>query len=78
MIIQTVFPLTAVSTGQSARLKRIDAGKKLTHRLNELGLTPGVKMTIVQDNGGPLLVAVRGSRVALGRDMAQKIFVTKL
>ena len=57
------------------RLARIEAGKKLKHRLTELGLTPGVALTVIQDNGGPLLVSVRDSRVALGRGMADKMFV---
>ncbi len=70
------FPLAMAATGQALRLIRIDAGKKLTHRLNELGLTPGVKLIIVQDAGGPLLVSVRDSRVALGRGMAHKMVVT--
>ncbi|MCA9948805.1 MAG: ferrous iron transport protein A [Anaerolineales bacterium] len=72
----THFPLAMASVGQAVRLIHIDAGKKLTHRLNELGLTPGVELIIVQAAGGPLLVAVRDSRVALGRGMAHKILVT--
>lgn len=70
------FPLAMAASGQPVRLTHIDAGKKLTHRLNELGLTPGVELIIVQDTGGPLLVSVRDSRVALGRGMAQKMLVT--
>lgn len=62
--------------GQPVNLISIDAGKKLTHRLNELGLTPGVELIIVQDAGGPLLISVRDSRVAIGRGMAQKMLVT--
>ncbi len=74
----TILPLSMASIGQSVRLKRIGAGRKLTHRLMELGLTPGVELTIVQDSGGPLLVSVRDSRVALGRGMAHKLTVETL
>jgi Fe2+ transport system protein FeoA len=69
------FLLSEVSKGQAVRLVSIDAGKKLTHRLNELGLTPGVELMLVHDSGGPLLLSVRGSRVAVGRGMANKLFV---
>jgi Fe2+ transport system protein FeoA len=35
-----------------------------------------VEMYVVHDAGGPLLVSVRDSRVALGRGMAHKLQVS--
>jgi Fe2+ transport system protein FeoA len=75
---QQTFPLSMTAVGETVRLIHIDAGKKLKHRLTELGLTPGVKVTIVQHNGGPLLVAVRDSRVAIGQGMAHKMRVVPI
>jgi len=72
------FPLAMTAVGETVRLVHIDAGKKLKHRLTELGLTPGVKITVVQHNGGPLLVAVRDSRVAIGQGTAHKMRVTPI
>ena len=72
------FLLSEAAKGQKVRLVRIDAGKKLTHRLNELGLTPGVEVLLVQASGGPLLLCVRDSRVAIGRGMAEKLTVTAM
>jgi Fe2+ transport system protein FeoA len=72
---QKVIPLSIASAGQELQLVKIQAGRKLTHRLAELGLTPGVKIRVVQDNGGPLLISVRGSRIAIGRGMAHKLLV---
>jgi Fe2+ transport system protein FeoA len=69
------FPLTMAVRGQLVRLTKIMAGRKLTHRLTELGLTPGVNFEVLHDHGGPLLLAVRDSRLALGRGMASKILV---
>jgi ferrous iron transport protein A len=63
-------------TRQPLRLVEIRAGHELTHRLTELGLTPGVALSIVQDAGGPLLISVRGSRIAIGRGLAHKLLVT--
>lgn len=68
-------PLAMVGTGQVVKLVKVAAGKMLTRRLAELGLTPGVQLEILQDQGGPLLLAVRDSRLALGRGMAHKIIV---
>ncbi len=47
----------------------------VVHRLLELGLTPGTQLRVVHDAGGPMLLSVRGSRVALGRDLAERVWV---
>jgi len=46
-------------------------------RLTDLGLTPGTKVTVVKSApfNGPLEIFVRGSRLAVGRGMASRIFV---
>ena len=62
--------------GQRWRLEEINAGHKLVHRMAELGLTHGVTLQVLQGAGGPMLVAVRGSRIAIGRGMAHKMMVT--
>ena len=71
-------PLSSTPIGQTVQLKKINADRRITHRLTELGLTPGVELSVIQDNGGPLLITVRGSRIAIGRDMANKIQVTPI
>ncbi len=72
-------PLTAVLPGQRARLVRIQGGHRLIHRLSELGLIPGVEIEVLhRNNGGPLLLAVRDTRLALGRGMADKVWVELL
>ncbi|MFZ5910270.1 MAG: FeoA family protein [Chloroflexota bacterium] len=68
-------PLSMLGAGERARLLKVNAGEGLISRLNAMGLTPGVELTVVQDAGGPLLLSVRDSRLAIGRGMAQKIFV---
>jgi ferrous iron transport protein A len=68
-------PLSMVAPGESVRLVRIAAGHRLRRRLTELGLIPGVELKIMQDEGGPLLLAVKDTRLALGRGMAHKIIV---
>lgn len=74
---QTV-PLSCANTGCPLRLVCIQTDKRLAHRLTELGLTPGVELCIVHNAGGALLLAVRGSRVALGAQMAHKVQVELL
>ena len=64
-----------VTQGERVRLLKVNAGEGLSSRLCAMGLTPGVEMTVIQDAGGPLLLSVRDSRLALGRGMAQRIDV---
>jgi ferrous iron transport protein A len=47
-------------------------------RLATLGFTPGAKLTMVQNFGrGPLIVSIRGTRIALGRGEATKVRVAR-
>jgi Fe2+ transport system protein FeoA len=50
---------------------------RFSKRLNDLGLTPGTKVTVVKSAPfhGPLEVNVRNSRLAIGRGMASRILV---
>lgn len=68
-------PLALVAPGQRVRLVEISAGRRAVHRLAELGLTPGVELEVLQAEGGPLLLAVRDTRLALGQGMAHKVRV---
>ncbi|MCA9980915.1 MAG: ferrous iron transport protein A [Anaerolineales bacterium] len=67
--------LDRAPVGQTLQLKRFNTSEAVTRRLVELGLTPHVSLRLVQDSGGPLILAVRGSRIALGRDMARQVIV---
>jgi ferrous iron transport protein A len=70
-------PLMEAATGEEVRLAEIRGGRGLSHRLAELGLTPGTRMRIVANNhAGPLIVSVKESRLMLGRGMIDRIFVT--
>jgi Fe2+ transport system protein FeoA len=46
-------------------------------RLEDMGLTPGAKVTVVKSAPfhGPIELQVRGSRLAVGRGMAERILV---
>lgn len=76
MSIGSDIVLTQAVIGQPLLLVKIDGGKDVTRRLIELGLTTGVKLRLIQDSGGPVILAVRDSRIALGRGMANKIIVS--
>jgi ferrous iron transport protein A len=69
-------PLSNVKAGQTATIQSLRGGYGFRSRLASLGFTPEAQVTMLQNQGrGPLLVALRGTRIALGRGEAQKIFV---
>lgn len=69
-------PLVMVSEGEEVRLVGIRGGLNLRRRLADLGLNIGMTFRIVRVNpNGPLILAVKDSRLALGRGMAHKVMV---
>jgi Fe2+ transport system protein FeoA len=69
-------PLSTVLAGTSVVLRRIRAGQELESRLLAMGFVPGETVTVCRNAAhGPLVVGVKGSRIMLGRGMAEKIAV---
>jgi Fe2+ transport system protein FeoA len=75
LLASGLLPLSDCPRDRTACLRCLQVDRCVVHRLLEMGLTPGVELRVVQDNGGPMLVSVRGSRVALGRDLADNLWV---
>lgn len=70
-----MMPLTFANAGEKILIKKI-GGKDDTKRfLGSLGFVEGETVTIVSDNGGNLIVNVKNTRVAISREMANKIIV---
>jgi len=70
-------PLSMVPPGQEVELVAVQGGWGIRRRLAEMGLNPGVRIKVIQSDfrGGPLIIAVRDTRLALGHGMAHKIMV---
>jgi len=71
-------PLFMSETGTKVILKEINWGVKLKKKLQDMGLTPGVTMSIVSGSrrgSGAVIVDVRGTRLALGNGVVSKIIV---
>ena len=72
-------PLAMLPQGINVKVVKIVGGKGITRKLVEMGFTPGENVKILHsDFSGPILVSVKGSRVALGRGVAMKIIVDGL
>ncbi|MFO8163309.1 MAG: FeoA family protein [Thermodesulfobacteriota bacterium] len=70
-----MIPLTTINPGQQVTLVDIQGGRGLRSKLYSMGLIPGVKLTLMGNSGGPIMIAVNDTRLALGFGMAQKIMV---
>ena len=70
--------LTELSVDNHATILAFNIGTVEATRLVSMGFTPGAEVSMTQNYGyGPLIVTVRGTRVALGRVEAGKIFVER-
>ena len=68
-------PLTMVPTGEPNVIKKI-GGKEETRRfLENLGFVTGGMVTVVSEIGGNMIVNVKDSRVAIGKDIDRKSVV---
>jgi ferrous iron transport protein B len=69
--------LMELQPGAEAVIRRLEGGRPVLSRLAAMGFTPGAVVTVLRSgHHGPLLVSLRGSRVALGRGEAAHIFVS--
>lgn len=72
-------PLSELSGGSKAVIRRISGGRALGSRLAVLGFTVGAHLEVQRNPGfGPVIVLIRDSRIALGRGEARKIIVERL
>jgi len=70
-------PLAMLPENKEAAVIEVNGGMGLTRRLLEMGFTRGAKVKVLHSTPpGPILVIVRGSRIALGRGVAMKIIVS--
>ncbi|RLE53301.1 MAG: ferrous iron transport protein A [Candidatus Methanomethylicota archaeon] len=68
-------PLSMLQPGEVGIVVQIAAGRGLTRRLVEMGITPGTHVKVLYNGPGPVVIMVRDSRLVLGRGAAMKILV---
>ena len=67
--------MSMMEAGGSGVIKRV-GGKEETRRfLENLGFVTGGTVTVVSETGGNIIVNVKDARIAIGRDMANRIMV---
>lgn len=70
-----MMPLSMVKKGDSNVIKKITGKEETRKFLENIGFVTGGVVTVISENGGNLIVNVKDSRVAIGKDMANRILV---
>lgn len=70
-----MMPLSMVKEGESNIIRRIGGKEETRKFLENLGFVTGGTVTVVSQIGGNLIVNIKDSRVAIGKDMANRIMV---
>ena len=71
----SIMPLTMVNTGETGQIKKIGGKEETRKFLENLGFVVGGCVTVISEIGGNMIVNVKESRVAINKDMANKIMV---
>ncbi len=77
MKTSTAIPLIKVGAGKLVRVIGIRGGRGLAARMEALGIRPGTNITKKSEifMGGPVIVEVHGTQIAIGHGMASRTMV---
>ena len=68
-------PLSMVKEGEINTICKVGGKEETRKFLENLGFVSGGEVTVVSQINGNIIVNVKGSRVAIGMDMANKVMV---
>ncbi len=70
-----MIPLTLAEAGEKNIIKRIGGRQEIKIHMENLGFVVGGTITVINTIGGNVIVNVKDSRIAISKEMAQKIMV---
>ena len=68
-------PLSLMKEGEPGVIYKVGGREETRRFLENLGFVTGGIVTVVSQTGGNLIVNVKDARIAIGRDMANKVMV---
>ena len=68
-------PLSMVGPGEESVIQKVGGNEDTKRFLENLGFVVGGTVSVVSEIEGNLIVNVKDSRVAIGKDMANRIMV---
>ncbi len=70
-----MMPLTLASIGEENIIKKVGGQPEVKKHLENLGFVAGGNVTIITTIAGNIIVNVKEVRVAISKEMAQKIMI---
>lgn len=70
-----MMPLTFAHIGEENIIKKIGGKQEVKAHLENLGFVVGGNVTLINTIGGNVIVNVKESRIAISKEMAQKIMI---
>jgi len=56
------------------KISSVVCGRGCMNKLASMGIIPGEVVRVINNGSGPVIVEVKGSRIAIGRGVAMKIY----
>ena len=66
-------PLSFLKSGETATIAKVRGKGDLHHHLENLGFVEGARVTVTAEAAGDLIVEVKGTQVALNKQIASRI-----
>ena len=70
-----MMPLTLAEVGEENIIKKIGGRQEVRAHLENLGFVVGGAVKVINTLGGNVIVNVKESRIAISKEMAQKIMI---
>lgn len=70
-----MMPLTLAEVGEENIIKKIGGRQEVRSHLENLGFIAGGAVTVINTIGGNVIVNIKESRIAISKEMAQKIMI---
>lgn len=68
-------PLTLADPETELTIQRIGGKPEVRQHLETMGFVPGATVTLISVNEGDVIVNIKGIRVAISKEMSEKIMV---
>ena len=70
-----MMPLILANVGEDNIIKKVGGNPEVKKHLENLGFVVGGNVKVISELGGNVIVIVKEARVAVSKEMAQKIMV---
>ena len=70
-----MMPLSMAKPGETVIIRKITGRDEVRQHLAELGFVVDTEVTVVNELGGSLILQVKDCRVALDRQMANRVMI---